>query len=84
MMIVNIRLEGYIIKFNRITYDSVFFSFFQSITALIPGFFDDLVFSSDDSSIDEDDDTARSRLFSKFSIYSLSSNKFLIFFCIIL
>ena len=48
----------------------IFFFPFQSITALIPGFFDDLVFSSDDSSIDEDDDTARSRLFSKFSIYS--------------
>ena len=53
------RLEGYIIKWNRII-TADFFSF-QSITALIPGFFDDLVFSSDDSSIDEDDDTARSR-----------------------
>ena len=52
------RLEGYIIKESN---SSGFFSSFQSITALIPGFFDDLVFSSDDSSIDEDDDTARSR-----------------------
>ena len=44
--------------------------FFQSITALIPGFFDDLVFGSYDSSIDEEtDETARSRKLLNFNLF---------------